>query len=158
MSIQNHNSPNMQMFRSSQFHNCVSQNHKIANMPIITVISTTMSQNHEITKLHIFEVIVGTTMIRSNCKFRSLMVFSPTMSMHQIAPYRLQRCLRITKTATSTATMDKFISHQMSIAVQNIRTPFRDEWLWINPRQNRCTSSSRLSLYICTPSPSSCSK
>ena len=41
--------------------------------------------------------------------------------------HRLQRCLRITRTATSTATLDKFISHQMSIAVQNIRTPFRDE-------------------------------
>ena len=86
MSIQIHNSRNMQIFRSSQFQNCVSQNHKIATMQIITVVSTTMSQYHEITKLHIFQVIVGTTMTRSNCKFRSLMVFSPTMSMHQIAP------------------------------------------------------------------------
>ena len=127
MSIQNHNSPNMQMFRSSQFHNCVSQNHKIANMPIITVISTTMSQYHEITKLHIFQVIVGTTMTRSNYKFRSLMVFSPTMSMHHIAPETATLSSNHTKTATSTATMDKFISHQVSITVQNIRTPFRDE-------------------------------
>ena len=33
-----------------------------------------------------------------------------------------QRCLRITKTAMSAATIDKFISHQMSKTVENIRT------------------------------------
>ena len=42
----------MQIFRSSQFHNCESQNHI---NPKHHEVSTTMSRNHEITKLHIFQ-------------------------------------------------------------------------------------------------------
>ena len=46
------NHENMHIFRSSQFHNCESQNHI---NPEHHEVSTTMSQNHEITKLHIFQ-------------------------------------------------------------------------------------------------------
>ena len=100
MPVQNHNSPNMQMFRSSQFHNCVSQNPEIANMQIFTVLSTTMSQCHEITKLHIFQVIVivGTTMTPSSC---SKETEDPEMQPRQSAFFCSRDCCLCTKHAGS---------------------------------------------------------
>ena len=103
--------PNSQARRLLGGHGCKnhdipnSQFSKHANVPIKTDhhgLSTMMSQdvtrsrNHKITKLHRCHritrsqnctwsnVIVGTTMTLSNHKFRSLMVISPTLSMHQI--------------------------------------------------------------------------
>ena len=135
---------------TSQIHNSP----KHANVPIIMDhhgVSTLMSQNHEITKLHrcyritrsqnctYSNVIVGTTMTLSNNKFRSLMVISPTMSMHQIGcnvivnVSRLQRWLQ---------QLQIHLAPNWSISAQNIRTPFRDEWRWINPRLIELSTSS----------------
>ena len=90
----------------------------------------TRSRNHKITKLHRCHritrsqnctwsnVIVGTTMTLSNHKFRSLMVISPTLSMHQIDCNVIVNVSRLQRWPQQ---LQIHLAPNWSISAQNIR-------------------------------------